>query len=75
MSRSRQSSPATQTHRKHIVALDKAPVVMDVGDDFDRGNDFTAKHLFKLLINQEGPWRDEGFIFLHWMETLAHKHY
>lgn len=43
--------------------------------DFEKGNAFTAKYLFKLREDQTGPWRDEGFVFLHWLETLAIKHY
>ena len=46
-----------------------------VVQDFSKGNAFTAKHLFRLLQDQDGPWRDDGFIFLHWMEILAVKHY
>lgn len=46
-----------------------------VDQNFDLGNAFTAKYLFQLRMDQEGPWTDEGFIFLHWMEILAHKHY
>lgn len=47
----------------------------EVDQNFDLGNAFTAKYLFQLKMDQEGPWTDEGFIFLHWMEVLAHKHY
>ncbi len=47
----------------------------EVDQNFDLGNAFTAKYLFQLKMDQEGPWMDEGFIFLHWMEILAHKHY
>jgi cyclopropane fatty-acyl-phospholipid synthase-like methyltransferase len=42
---------------------------------FDKGNAFTAKHLYKLLKDQEGPWVDEGIIFLNWLETRAFKWY
>jgi len=42
---------------------------------FDRGNLFTAKHLFKLLDKQDGPWMDKGLIFLHWMEIKASRIY
>tara|TARA_B100001250_G_scaffold188793_1_gene162224 strand:+ start:12921 stop:13703 length:783 start_codon:yes stop_codon:yes gene_type:complete len=42
---------------------------------FDKGNAFTAKHNFKLLKNQEGPWTDSGLVFLNWLEILAVKHY
>ncbi len=46
-----------------------------VDQDFDKGNEFTARHLMKLRMDQSGPWRDEGFIFLHWMEILSTLHY
>lgn len=42
---------------------------------FDKGNLFTAKHLFQLLQNQSGPWMDKGLIFLHWLEIKAIKIY
>lgn len=38
---------------------------------FDLGNAFTAKHHFKLRPDQNTPWRDEGFIYLSWLELLA----
>jgi ubiquinone/menaquinone biosynthesis C-methylase UbiE len=44
-------------------------------EDFTKGNTFTAKHLFKLLEKQDGPWKDEGLIFLQWLEIVAQKHY
>jgi len=47
----------------------------EVEQNFDLGNAFTAKYLFQLKMDQDGPWTDEGFIFLHWMEILGHKHY
>lgn len=47
----------------------------EVDQDFDKGNEFTARHLMKLRMDQDGPWRDEGFIFLHWMEILSTLHY
>lgn len=46
-----------------------------VKENFDRGNSFTAKHNFKLLKDQKGPWVDEGLVFLNWLEILAYKHY
>lgn len=35
----------------------------EVEQDFSRGNAFTAKYLFKLRMDQQGPWRDEGLSF------------
>jgi len=43
--------------------------------NFDGGNNFTAKHLFKLLKDQNGPWVDRGMVFLNWLEIKAVKHY
>jgi SAM-dependent methyltransferase len=42
---------------------------------FDLGNAFTAKHHFKLRPDQNTPWRDEGFIYLNWMELMAVRMY
>jgi len=42
---------------------------------FDKGNAFTAKHNIKLLSGQEGPWVDNGLVFLNWLEILALKYY
>ena len=42
---------------------------------FDKGNAFTAKHNIKLLEEQEGPWVDNGLVFLNWLEILAIKYY
>lgn len=39
LSRSRQSSPAPQAHRKHILPLDKAPVEMDIADGLEQGRE------------------------------------
>jgi len=47
----------------------------EVQNYFDRGNRFTAKHLFSLLPEQKGPWMDEGLTFLHWLEIKATKRY
>lgn len=47
----------------------------NVKANFDIGNQFTAKHLFKLLQNQEGTWKDRGIVFLNWLEMRAIKHY
>lgn len=48
---------------------------LNVEEFFDRGNLFTAKHLFHLLPDQTGPWVDRGLTFLHWLEIRAMKRY
>ncbi|MEG4805111.1 methyltransferase domain-containing protein [Microcoleus sp. ARI1-B5] len=48
---------------------------LEVEANFDVGNNFTAKHLFKLLKDQDGAWVDRGMVFLNWLEIKAMKHY
>lgn len=48
---------------------------LDVEKDFDRGNLFTAKYLFKLLPDQDGPWIHKGLRFLHWLEISCKKEF
>jgi len=48
---------------------------IEIPHSYDIGNAFTAKHLFKLKMDQEGPWFYDGFLFLQWLEIKAVKYY